>query len=69
MANIVKTPSGVIFDADRLMFVGSDTKAIGMYGLVLEDCPLIPTVDGADLDALIDAGIITVLKARPKVAV
>ena len=68
MSKMVKLPSGVIFDADRLMFVGSDTKAIGKYGLVLENCPLIPTVDGTDLDALIDAGIITVLYERPKIA-
>jgi len=67
MTKLVKLPSGTIFDAERLMFVGTDTKAVGQYGLVLSGCPLIPTVDGRDLDALIDAGIIEVLKERPKV--
>lgn len=69
MPKLVLLPSGVVIDANRIMFIGKDSKAIGQYIIFLENSGgMAPLVDGTDLDSLVKAGIIEKLTAPPLIA-
>lgn len=66
MANLVKLPSGMILDADRIVFMGKDSKNIGSWIVFLEGSQgAAPFIDGTDLDALVSGGYIRPLNAPP----
>lgn len=71
MSRLVKLPSGMIFDLDRVVWSPQDRTRIGQTLLTLTGMPpdVALVLDNVDVEALVIAGLITELKAKPKVQV
>lgn len=68
MSQLVKLPSGTVLDLDRFMFTLKDTKMIGKYPTLMAGAgELAPILDGEDIDALVEAGLVRELKAKSKI--
>lgn len=69
MSKIVKLPSGMILDVDRIVFSPKDNTRIGQTLLTIAGFPpdFAIITEGEDIDALVAAGYITELKAPPKI--
>lgn len=68
MSKLVKLPSGMILDLDRVVFLGKDNNNIGKYLVVIEGANgAFPILEASDVDVLIKETFIEELKAPPLV--
>lgn len=69
MSRLVLVPSGTVVDLDRVMFSIKDSKMIGKFPFIIAGGgDLAPVLEGADIDALINAGLVKELKAPSLIA-
>lgn len=62
MSRLVRLPSGMILDLDRVIFIVKNTATIGQYQVVMSGLgDIAPTIDGKDLDVLLQSGKIEVI--------